>query len=250
MRRALNMLLSLGLILLFSYVTSYYPNYTSLFFILYIVATLLVTVAIAGRGAVRVVQDLEYVRAGEKILHVGRDVVERLRSRDRELRSELSSQQKAYAMQILVLIVIFSIIALPGLRDQVLGVLRALISTLGLEAKLTEFLVFLVLYLAFFSISSIMNFVVSRNIEKSGGPIQIPVFYTVTSRGLILEGRTPLRAPLKPTEIRVNTRRRFLELRVRAPTPGARAPTSRIRLYYENPRRLEEHLRKLTEESR
>ncbi|MCD6357563.1 MAG: hypothetical protein DRJ96_01590 [Thermoprotei archaeon] len=250
MRRALNVAMSAVLLLLFSFVTSYYPGYLSLMFILYIVTTLAISLAVAGRGAVRMVRDLEYVRGGKRLLHVSREVVERLRRRDRELGEELGKQHRASLVQMTVLIAAMTVFLIPSLRDAAIMALRGVFEPLGLDPKMTQFLVFLALYGVFFLASNVASILSSRSLEKLGGPLQVPAFYTVTSRGLILEGRVPIKAPLSPLEVEVNTRRRFLELRVRSPSASGlvSSATSRIRLYYENPRELESYLRMLSKE--
>lgn len=248
MDQRVSVALSLAMMVLFAYVTSFYPDYMGLFFVLYIAASMALMLAITGRGAVRIVRDIDYIKEGKPLLVVDRSHVDRLRSKDGQLGREMKGQRNVALLQSAVLILFLSLFIFPGFRDAATRYLSSMISNLGLEEKTTKFLVFLTLYFLFFVASYGLSFYSSRRLERAGGQLMIPSFYTVTDRGLVLEARTPLKAPLKLLDIAVDTRRRFVELKIRSPDPAGRGGLSRVRLYYSNPRELEGYIRSLAEE--
>ena len=104
------------MMVVFAYVTSYYPDYMGFFFILYMIATMGIMLVIAGRGAVKVVRDLEYVKAGKKLFAVDRGQVEKLKARDRMIEEELKGQRKIALIQTGLILFFMAIFIFPGLR--------------------------------------------------------------------------------------------------------------------------------------
>lgn len=231
--------------MLFAYLSSYYPQYVWTFLLLSFVAMLAVTLFASGRAASTLLKDVEHVKRGRVLLSVSRDAVTRLKSKDRVLSEELSKQASANLPQIILLPVLFIVMLIPAVRDTMIFYVNNLISHFDLSYDVKNFLSFLLFYGMIMATFQLAFHYSRRKVESLGGKLEIPLFYVVTENGLLLEERIPLRAPLKVLSMRVDTRRRFVELRVRAPVGG----TSRYRLYFDEPRTLEDHLRGLTEES-
>ncbi len=246
MKTWVNALISLALLVVFSYVSSNHPEFSSWFFIAYIVAVMVITTAIAGRSATALLRDMEFVKSGKPLLTVSREEVSRLRARDRELEREIGEQSKLLMVQPLTLFALFFVFIVPGLRDTLVMSLSGVFSNLLQNQKMQLFAAFMALYGIFMAVSYLANYAVNKGLKKMGGRLEVPSHYMLTDKGLILEGSRPLKAPLKVEEIKVDTRRRYVEMRLRSIPAGGYA--GRIRLYVDNPRELESRLRTLSEE--
>lgn len=238
------MLLSVALLIIFAYLSSHFPEHIGTFFLVYFIAAMIVTLLIGGRAASAMVRDLEYVKKGRVLLSVGRDEVIKLRSRDRALNDELKKQTLLAVPQIITFSVIFIILLIPHVRDTIIMFLRNLLHSYIPEEKLINFVSFLLFYGLFTLIFQINALYSRKGIDKMGGKLEVPLFYAITENGLLLEERIPLRAPLSISDVRVDTRRRFVEFKAKSPL-GA---MSRFRLYCEDPRTLENHLKRLSEQ--
>lgn len=239
-------LLSVLMLVLFAYLSAYFPHLIGTFIVAYFLVALLAAAVIAGRSATAMLRDLEYVRAGKTVIYVSSDEVSRLRSRDRELSGERKAQAKVAIIQLAASIAVIVALLVPALRDALLSSLQHLIELSKLSGDIERFLAFLLFYGLLAAVMQAISYGARRYLDRIGGGLEIPSSYLVTDRGLILDGRVPLKAPIR-ARMRVDTRRKFLELQVNAPT-GPRSGKSRIRLYYEDPRMLEAYLRALSEE--
>jgi len=238
-------LLSVALLVLFAYVSTYFPEHVGTFFLVYMLAALAVTAMMAGRSATAIYRDLDYVKSGKLLLSVSSDEVAKLKSRDRELGRELSEQTKAIVPQLVAPFVIMFALLIPDVREGVLGGLASLVDQLNLSEQAERFLSFLLFYGLLTLTLYLVNYAAGKRLQRAGGRLEVPSFYLVTDRGLVLEGRVPLKAPISAQSVKVDTRRRFLELQVRTQA-GLGGGTSRVRLYCENPRELEALLKALS----
>ncbi|MEM1509418.1 MAG: DUF2208 family protein [Thermofilaceae archaeon] len=248
MKTWINALISLALLVAFSYVSSNHPEFSSWFFIIYMVAMLIVTTAIAGRSAATLLRDAEFVKSGKPLLTISKEEATRLRARDRELEKELSKQAKPLIIQPLVLFALLFVFIVPGLRDTLVTSLSDVFFSFFQNQRLQLFAAFTALYGTFMTVSYLTNYVINKSLQKMGGKLEVPAYYMLTDKGLILEDRIPLKAPLKVEEMKVDARRRYVEIKLRS-IPAAGGSTGRIRLYTDNPRELENRLRILSEQS-
>lgn len=240
-------MVSLTLLVVFSYVSSNHPEFSSWFFIIYMVAMLIITTAIAGRSAATLLRDAEFVKSGKPLLTVSKEEATRIRAKDRELEKELSKQAKPLIVQPLVLFVLLFVFMVPGLRDTLVTSLSGIFFSFLQNQRLQLFIAFTVLYGTFMAVSYLANYAINKSLQKMGGRLEVPAYYTLTDKGLILEDRLPLKAPLNVEEIKVDTRRRYVEIKLKS-LPAAGGSTGRIRLYTDNPRELENRLRILSEQ--
>lgn len=242
-----NWLMSVALLVLFAYMSTYFPEHLGTFLLVYIVAMLAVTMAIAGRGASAILRDLEYVKAGKLLLSVSSDEVARLKSKDRDLNREMNEQVRATLPQLLAPFVFMLVLFVPAARESALQSLGNFLRPLNLDTYAERFLTFLLFYGLLTLVLYAINYASGKYLERIGGRLVIPSFYLVTDRGLILEGRTPVKAPIKAWDVKVDTRRKFMELRIKT-RASVGSGASRYRLYCEDPRKLEAYLKALSEE--
>lgn len=240
----LSALLSVALLIIFAYLSSHFPEHLGTFFIVYFVAAMVITLIIGGRTASALVRDLEYIKKGRMLLSVGRDEVAKLRNRDKTLNDELKKQTLLTVPQIVTFFIIFTILLIPYIRDSIIIFLRNLLHSYIQDPSIVNFVSFLLFYGLFTFIFQVNSLYSRKGMERLGGKLEVPLFYAITENGLLLEERIPLRAPLRISDVKVDTRRRFVEFKVKSPLGGV----SRFRLYYEDPRTLEAHLRRLAEQ--
>lgn len=238
------MVLSIVLLVVFAYLSSHFPQHLGTFFIAYFAVALAVTLFMGGRAASALIRDLEYIKKGKVLLSVGKDEVIKLKSKDKILNDELKRQSTLAFPQFIIFFIMFMILIIPYIRDSIIFHLRNLISIYILDSNLVNFISFLLFYGIFTFVFQISSVYSRKGIEKMGGKLEVPLFYVVTENGLLLEERIPLKTPLRILDIKVDTRRRFVEFKVRSTMSGV----SRYRLYHEEPRSLEAFLRRLTEQ--
>jgi uncharacterized membrane protein len=242
-----NWLVSVALLVLFAYMSTYFPDHLSTFMLIYIFAMLAVTFAIAGRSARAIFRDLEYVRTGKLLLSVSSEEIAKLKTKDRDLNREMNEQVRATLPQLLAPFVFMLVLLVPAARESALQSLGSLLRPLSLSANAQRFLTFLLFYGLLTLVLYTITYASGKYLEHIGGRLEIPSFYLVTDRGLILEGRTPIKAPIKALGMKVDTRRKFIELRVKTHV-SVGGGASRVRLYCEDPRKLEAYLKALSEE--
>lgn len=242
-----NWLASVALLVLFAYMSTYFPEHLGTFMLIYIFAMLAVTFAIAGRSARAIFRDLEYVRTGKLLLSVSSEEIAKLKTKDRDLNREMNEQVRATLPQLLAPFVFMLVLLVPAARESALQSLGSLLRPLSLSANAQRFLTFLLFYGLLTLVLYTITYASGKYLEHIGGRLEIPSFYLVTDRGLILEGRTPIKAPIKALGMKVDTRRKFIELRVKTHV-SVGGGASRVRLYCEDPRKLEAYLKALSEE--
>lgn len=242
-----NWLVSVALLVLFAYMSTYFPEHLGTFMLIYIFAMLAVTFAIAGRSARAIFRDLEYVRTGKLLLSVSSEEIAKLKTKDRDLNREMNEQVRATLPQLLAPFVFMLVLLVPAARESALQSLGSLLRPLSLSANAQRFLTFLLFYGLLTLVLYTITYASGKYLEHIGGRLEIPSFYLVTDRGLILEGRTPIKAPIKALGMKVDTRRKFIQLRVKTHV-SVGGGVSRVRLYCEDPRKLEAYLKALSEE--
>ncbi len=242
-----NWLVSVALLVLFAYTSTYFPEHLGTFMLIYIFAMLAITFAIAGRSARDIFRDLEYVKAGKPLVSVSSEEVAKLKSKDRDLNREMNEQVRATLPQLLAPFVFMLVLLVPAARESALQSLGNLLRPLSLSDNAQRFLTFLLFYGLLTFVLYAITYASGKYLEHIGGRLEIPSFYLVTDRGLILEGRTPIRAPIKAHSMKVDTRRKFIEIRVKTRV-SVGGGASRVRLYSEDPRKLEAYLKALSEE--
>mgnify|MGYP000330093238 CR=1 FL=1 len=247
--RHLSYVLGIAAMVAFAYMTSYYPEMLSTFFIAYMGVVLLATLLITGKSASRLVKDLEYVSAGRKIFSAKKDTVNKLKLLDSEnLAKELKGQSVLALLYIIPLIVFFAVVFLPGAREGIIGVFRGLFGGFIADEHLLSFMSYLAFYFLFFLFSLCTTLLSRVTYRTLGGMLIVPQKYLVTDRGLILDDRTPLKFPLKDALLKLDERRRFVEITVKSSAQGT--GTVRYRLYTRQPQGLYSLLSKMLSEER
>ncbi|MEM1667039.1 MAG: DUF2208 family protein [Thermofilaceae archaeon] len=244
MNGRVSMLLSIVLLVAFSYLSSHYPQHLGTFLIAYFLVALTITLFMGGRAASAMIRDLEYIKKGKALLSVGKEEVIKLKSKDKVLNDEMKKQTSLVIPQFAIFFILFTILLVPNIRDSVILFFNNLLSSYTSDSNLINFISFLIFYGIFTLIFQVSSIYSRKGMDRLGGRLEVPLFYVITEHGLILEERIPLKAPLNILDLRVDTRRRFVEFRVKSPLGGV----NRYRLYYEEPRVLETYLRRLTEQ--
>ncbi|ABL78247.1 DUF2208 domain-containing protein [Thermofilum pendens] len=234
MSRALILQYLLGLVLmvLFAYMNANYPDKTWLFFILYFTAFMVIMMVVTGRHARSVLRDLEEVKSGEILYSSKPDEVLKLREKDFQLtQPELMAQFKASMIPLLSLVVFILVFYIPGFREFFTGLGKSM----ALDEKTANFLSFLALY-GFFYAFSLATGLYARRLQSKTGSLIIATSYTVTSKGIIVDERTPVKFPWKG-DIIVDSRRKFVQLNITQQIMGT-SITQKIRLYNPEPSKL------------
>lgn len=247
--RYLSYALGLAAMVAFAYLTSYYPEMLSTFFIAYMGVVLLATLLMAGKSASRLVKDLEYVSAGKKVFSAKRDTVNKLKLLDSEnLAKELKGQSLLALLSIVPLIVFFAVVFLPGAREGIINIFKGLFGSFVDDEHLLSFMSYLAFYFLFFLFSLCTTLLSRITYRTVGGMLVVPQTYLVTDRGIILDDRTPLKFPLKNALLKLDERRKFVEITVKNPAQGT--GTVRYRLYTRQPQGLYSLLSKMLAEER
>lgn len=234
-------LLSIAMLVAFAYLSSYYPQHLWTFFIAYFALAMAAALLMGGRTASSLLKDMEHIKKGRILLSVTREEVSRLRAKDKLLNKELNKQALAMMPQIIIFVLSFIIILVPAVRDLIINFIEYNILILNLDATITRFITFILFYGILMLIFQAGSRLTQWWMDREGGRLEIPLSYIVTESGLLLDGRVPLKAPLKALDLKVDTRRRFVELKVKTKV----GVVSRYRLYYEDPRALERALNSL-----
>ncbi|MEM2185910.1 MAG: DUF2208 family protein [Thermofilaceae archaeon] len=244
MNGRISMLLSIMLLVVFAYLSSHYPQHLGTFLMVYLLVALSITLLMGGRAASTMIRDLEYIKKGRALLSVGREEVIKLKSKDKTLNDEMKKQTSLVIPQFVIFFIMFTVLLVPNIRDSIIFYFSNLLASYTSNSNLINFISFLIFYGIFTFVFQISSIYSRRRMDKLGGRLEVPLFYVITENGLILEERIPLKAPLNILELKVDTRRRFVEFRVKSPLSGM----NRYRLYYEEPRALETYLKRLTEQ--
>jgi len=226
---------------MFVIVSAFFPQYSRMLFIAYIIVTIAVIVLMTGRSAGKIIREIEDIMDGEIIVNVKRESILKLQSKDPEYSKEMRkglTRQLYYFILMILLLMLFNT---PYPRILV----SLLVSSIGIKTPVWEnFMYYQFLYLLFYLISMIGYRGLSKLSPQQEAMIISPTQYTITSKGMVLDNRTPLKFPLKISSYRVNNKRKFLELEIlQYPMPMASNVPVRIRLYSNNPRELLEKIK-------
>lgn len=246
MRRYLNYALSLLLMAVFAYVTAYFQQYATLIFIAYFAVVIIIMLVTTGRSVSKVVKEMEFIQGGEKIMEVKSEVVKKLRARDPFVVEETKHQAVFGILSLLPLLLILAIMLVGQLREALLGGAKALLSGFVRDERMLTFGAWFCFYLVFF-VAAQGSQMLSRVYGRVRGikPLSIASSYVVTTRGLIVDNRLPLKFPLEGAKVTLDTKRKFVEIEVGPEVLGPQARgVSRIRLYSPNPRGLYEVLKR------
>ena len=246
MRRYLNYALSILLMAAFAYITAYFQQYATLIFIAYFVLVILVMLVTTGRSVSKIVKDIEFIQGGERLIEVKSEVVKKLKARDPFIAEETKHQAVSSVISLLPLLVIMAIALVGQLREALLGGARSLLESFVRDERLLTFGAWFCFYLMFFVVAQ-GSHLISRAYGKIRGikPLSIASSYVVTSRGVVVDNRLPLKFPLEGSKITLDAKRKFVEVEVGPEALGPQARgTSRIRLYSPNPRELYEVLKR------
>jgi len=245
-----------------AFITAFFPGMSGIFFILYFVLFMGITALLTGRAAKRTLSDLKYVSGGVKLYEEGKESISKIKERDYMLRKELSVQTKAMLLQMLTFVIFMVIVFMPNLRDAIVygvgGYFKGLLAHLtdaNLRDKIALFIGYQTIYLGFF-VTSIATTTLSSNYLRRKGHqnLMISSHYLVTDRGIIVDGRLPIKFPIDVSKVKVNAPRRFVELEVgEAPAAGGlmggAKGTSRVRLYASKPKELASIIKKYSQEA-
>ncbi|AKG38763.1 MAG: DUF2208 domain-containing protein [Infirmifilum sp.] len=234
MRHALLLQYLLGFVLmvLFSYMNAHYPDKTWLFFTLYLLVFMGIIFFVTGRQAQNIFRDLEEVKKGEIIYQADPDQSLKLREKDMEkTQGELAAQFKVSLIPMLTMILFLMVFYIPSFRQffQNIG------NTLTQDQKMAMFYSFLAMYGSFYLISMITG-LYTRRVQSKTGTLTIATKYTITSRGIIVDDRLPIKFPLKGS-IGTDNKRKFVEITLIQQVMGSQVK-QRIRLYTPEPSKL------------
>ncbi len=236
MRRLLNYVMTIVMILLFSYLSALAPQWLSIIFPAYIIAFMAIYFIITGLSVKRMFKELDYVSKGVTLFEESKERVLAIRRRDRKLLEESKVEMKGFALQFLgffILIIFFTLIVSSAefrylLIDFPSKVYQNIIKNPGWALFLS--------YVTFYTFLFIIQFVILKISGKKGGltrvSLLIPSKYKITNRGLIMDDSIAIKFPLELSDLRVNRSRKFVEFVIRS-MPGISygGVMSRVRLY-------------------
>lgn len=229
---ALQYIVGIALMVLFAYINAMFPEQTGLFFALYFFAFMGILFLITGRQAKGILRDIDYVNRGTLVYVAPRDEVLKLRERDLEnTRPEISAQMKYAMLPLVSVILFFAVYSIPQIREALMGVGHAITP----DTKLAAFFSFLTLYGVFY-LASILIGTYSRRAQARVGTLSIATTYRITSQGLVVDERLPLKFPIQG-RVTVNTRRKFVEIETEQSVMGMKVK-QRLRLYHPEPSKL------------
>ncbi|MEZ0345693.1 MAG: DUF2208 domain-containing protein [Infirmifilum sp.] len=234
MRHALLLQYALGLVLMiaFAYMNANYPDKTWLFFTLYLLVFMGIIFLVTGRQARNIFRDLEEVQRGETIYQADPDLSLKLREKDVEkTQGELAAQFKASMIPMITMILFLMVFYIPQLREA----FSSLGSMLTQDPKTATFYSFLSMYGLFYFISLVTG-LYTRRIQAKTGTLTIATKYKVTTRGIIVDERLPVKFPLTGT-IATDNKRKFVEIILKQQVMGTEVK-QRIRLYTPEPSKL------------
>lgn len=234
MRAYVNYVLSAALVFLFAYINSYFPGLQSLLIFLYIAVVMGITMFFTGRSARKTIRDIEYILGGSVLHKADRELVAKLKNKDLLLLSqELKGQGVLLLTMILPIIIFLVLVMTPAPRE----FFQALSKSLGTTGREATFFSFVLFYFSLFGVSILFSQINRLYYKKRGGMLLIPSEYVITDRGIVLDNRTPVLFPINRNVVKVNSKRRFVELESSVGQAGSRM-SSRVRLYATSPRKI------------
>lgn len=225
-------LLGIAAIVVFAYVNSYFPQYTTQFFIAYMVVMGLVMFAAMGRQAGKIFEAIQEIQRGEPLYKIEKTTIAKLKERDLyKLKDEMSAQWKTMMLSFVPIILVLAIFAIPQLRDSFMSIGRSIYG----EGQMANFVSFLFLYGIFYVISVPMT-IITRRKQSKEGTLTIANSYIVTEKGIIVDERLPIKFPVEG-EIKTDNKRKFVEIQTSQSYMGTTVK-QKIRLYTPEPSKL------------
>ncbi len=227
----------------FAYISSYYPQYNTEMIIAYFILMTLMMFALTGKQAGQLMRDMQEIQAAEVVYKVRKETSAKLKEKDfAKLKEEMAGQWKSILVGFVPLIALIMVFYIPPLRD-------AFFSLGGLfteDKQLANFISFLILYGIFYVVSVPLSLINMRR-QARHGTLNVANEYVVTEKGILVDGRLPIRFPL-PGKVEVNNRRRFVEVHTIQETMGMNIKT-KVRLYTPEPAKLARILREYSEKA-
>jgi len=235
MNRALLLQYLIGLVLLvvFAFLNANFPQYTSWIFLLYFIALMSIMFVLMGKQTQTLLKDLDEIKKGETLYKSNMEEVVKLREKDlQNTQPELMGQFKATLVPFFSLLVFIFVFYIPQVRDFFFQAGRMLAPV---DTKMASFFEYLFLY-GFFYVISLISGLYTRRLQAKTGTLVIATNYVVTSKGVIVDERMPIKFPLKGNIV-VDSRRKFVELETVQQVMGSTVK-QRIRLYASEPSKL------------
>ncbi|HIQ02953.1 MAG TPA: DUF2208 domain-containing protein [Desulfurococcales archaeon] len=216
----------------FAFIMTYIPDLAWLFFILYFVIFMSISVIIGRRMYTGRVGDREAILSGKRVFTVSSKEVQQLIMKDRYLMEDLKAQASPLLYMFLTLIVIWIIFLylLPLIRD------------VTPEYSLLRFLAYVGLYELLFGVSYVNRLIMMVR-GKTQTALMVLNEYVVTEKGIIGGKGITLKFPIKVKNITVNEDRRFVELEIETGGFMGATTSTKLRLYSRKARALYEYLK-------
>ncbi len=229
----LNYILGIVLMFVFAYINTYYVQYSNLLMIAYFVIMGAIMFIFTGRSTSRMLKDIEEIKKGNIIFEVGREEVEKVKLKDMNvLADELKEQGKMTLISMIPVIFIF-IILMFNPRQFLLSLAKMLTS----NENLVNFMSYIFFYMLLYAVSITSTLFTRFYSKKQRGFLMIPSRYIITDKGIILDGRSSVKFPIKKENIRYDNKRKYVEI-LTSTTQGGSTIKSRVRLYYSKPKEI------------
>lgn len=228
-----------AIIPVFAAVVTWYPQFTTPFFILYFIVIMGIMFIITRRtmrGGKK--EDEKFVRKSREIVRAKTKEIQSLMLRDEKLAADM----KAQLPSMLFIFVPFIIIIM------MFPILGGIVSVMTKEGTTERFLANIGLYEMFFMVSIFSTIAMKISAKRRGySSLLVPTDYIVTEKGLVATvgaQKIVLKFPIKAKRIHVDEERGFVE--IDADVGGLMSMHDvppRLRLYSKKPRELWEILR-------
>lgn len=211
------------LLLGFAFMNTWFPKYTFLFIIVYIIvfgAIMYVTGKKTFKGRAK---DLEEIRKGNRLYKAKPVEVRQLMGNDPLLVSEMKGQLLTTFMPFLSLLIIWFMFS--TLKD---------ILVKGEAGSLEMFIGYAILYEMFFVVSLITRLYQKMMVRRKGySALMVLNDYVVTEKGIYSErgGGITLKFPIKAKQFVCNEKRNLIDIDVVQENPFAGRTIMRVRLY-------------------
>ncbi len=218
----------------FAFVMTYVPSLAWLFFLLYFLIFMSISVIMSKRAYSGKAEDRETILSSKRVFSVSSKEVQQLMMKDKYLMEDIKTQASPMMFMFLSLIVIWIIFLY----------LLPLIRQLTPEYSLLRFLAYIGLYELLFGISYINRFIMMiKSKGKAQSTLMVLNDYIVTGKGIIGSRGVALKFPIKVKNITVNEERRFVELEIETSGFAGMSASARLRLYCRKAKELYEYLK-------
>ncbi len=236
---------ALGIVamVVFAYISSYYPQYNTEMIIAYFVLMMVMMFALTGKQAGQLMRDMQEIQAAEVVYKVKRETSAKLKEKDyAKLKEEMAGQWKSMLVGFAPLIALLLVFYVPQLRDMFFSIGGMFTE----DKQLANFISFLILYGIFYMVSMPLSLINMRRQAKQG-TLNVANEYVVTEKGILVDNRLPIKFPV-PGKVEVNNKRRFVEVHTTQQTMGMKVKT-KVRLYTPEPTKLARIIREYSEKA-